>query len=866
MAPMKRIFCLLLCVLCLVGWGSAQPSGRILLNDGWRFHLGDASPEDSLRLSYAQLKPWLLPTANPLLPEDRRHVRPSEEPDGGPFADPAFDDSAWRQLDLPHDWGIEGPFRQEYLGETGKLAWWGQAWYRKSVYVDAADLGKRFFLELDGAMSFSTVWCNGRLVGGWPYGYTSYRIDLTSALEPGENTLAIRLDNPPESSRWYPGGGIYRNVWLTKSDPVGLAWWGTYVTTPHVSSDRASVNLRIELRNNGPEPASVTVTTELFVLGPDGAAVGDVLDCTDTRIEALRDGQTLVQTFVVDTPRLWSPAHPDRYLAVTTVRCGERITECYSTPFGIRRAEFTHEGFFLNGERMMLQGVCLHHDLGALGTAINRSALIRQLRILREMGANAIRTAHNPPAPELLELCDSMGLLVLDEFTDTWRIPKKPNGYALLFDDWWEADFTAMIRRDRNHPSVIAWSIGNETGEQWHPQTYGIARQLTDLAHREDPSRPTTFGSNYWLAASNEFRHTVDLFGFNYKPMLYAAFCRDNPFQPFLGSETASCISTRGFYVFPLSDDKSQGRADFQVSSYDRSAPDWSTPPDAEFEGLDRNPTAAGEFVWTGFDYLGEPTPYNDDYTVLENFSDPEARARAAEELARLGRLRIPSRSSYFGIVDLAGFPKDRYYLYQSRWRPDLPMAHILPHWTWPGREGAVTPVHVYTSGDAAELFVNGRSQGVRRKGPFEYRLRWDSVRYEPGEVRVVTWRNGTLWAESRVETAGKAAFVELASDRPTMRADGEDLLFVTAKITDREGRFVPQAAVRLDFSVEGPVRIVATDNGDPTSHAPFRSSSLKTFNGLALVILRSTGEPGEVRLKVRGDDVAPANLRLLAE
>ena len=553
-------------------------------------------------------------------------------------------------------------------------------------------------------------------------------------------------------------------------------------------------------------------------------------------------------------------------MAVTTVRCEDRIAERYFTRFGIRRAEFTHEGFFLNGERMMLQGVCLHHDLGALGTALNRSALIRQLRILREMGANAIRTAHNPPAPELLELCDSMGLLVLDEFTDTWRIPKKPNGYALLFDDWSEADLTAMIRRDRNHPSVIAWSIGNETGEQWHPQTYGVARQLTDLAHREDPSRPTTFGSNYWLAASNEFRHMVDLFGFNYKPMLYEAFCRNNPFQPFLGSETASCISTRGFYVFPLIDDKSQGRADFQVSSYDRSSPDWSTPPDTEFEGLDRNPTAAGEFVWTGFDYLGEPTPYNDDYTVLENFSDPETRARAAEELARLGRLRIPSRSSYFGIVDLAGFPKDRYYLYQARWRPELPMAHILPHWTWPGREGAVTPVHVYTSGDAAELFVNDRSQGVRRKGPFEYRLRWDSVRYEPGEVRVVTWRNGTLWAESRVETAGKAAFVELASDRPTMRADGEDLLFVTAKITDREGRFVPQAAVRLDFSVEGPVRIVATDNGDPTSHAPFRSSSVKTFNGLALVILRSTGEPGEVRLKVRGDDVAPANLRLLAE
>lgn len=852
--------------LLLAGTAAAQPSGRTRLNDGWKFHRGDAAADDSLRLSYDQLKPWLLPAANPLLTSGKRHDRPAGEPDGGIFASPEFDDSAWRTLDLPHDWGIEGPFRQEYPGETGKLPWWGRAWYRRTLHIGEADRGKRIFLELDGAMSFSTVWCNGRLAGGWPCGYTSYRVDLTPYLLPGDNTLALRLDNPPESSRWYPGGGIYRNVWLTKSDPVGIARWGTFVTTPHVAADRASVNLRITLRNESTEMPAATVTTELFALDGRGKPVGAILARAENAVDEVQDGQLLVQTFAVDNPRLWSPEHPDRYVAVTTVRCGGRVTERYATPFGIRRAEFTHEGFFLNGERLMLQGVCMHHDLGALGAAVNTSALERQLRILKEMGANAVRTAHNPPAPELLELCDRMGFMVLDEFTDTWRMPKKPNGYALLFDDWAEADLTALIRRDRNHPSVIAWSIGNETGEQWHSEMYGISRGLTDLAHREDPSRPTTFGSNYWLAPSNDFRRTVDIFGFNYKPMLYEDFCRNTPFQPFMGTETASCISTRGFYVFPLSDDKSQGRSDFQVSSYDRAAPDWSTPPDTEFEGLDRNPTAAGEFVWTGFDYLGEPTPYNDDYTILDNFSDPEARARAAEELSRLGRLRIPSRSSYFGIVDLAGFPKDRYYLYQARWRPELPMAHILPHWTWPGREGEVTPVHVYTSGDAAELFVNGRSQGMRRKGAFEYRLRWDSVRYEPGEVRVVAYRNGTTWAESRVETAGKAAAMEFASDRPAMRADGEELLFITAKITDRRGRFVPQAMNRIDFSVEGPACIVATDNGDPTSHASFQSHSIEAFNGLALVILRSTGEPGEIRLKARSRGIGSAELLLRAE
>lgn len=852
----------LLCLL-FAFTAAAQPSGRVCLNENWKFHKGDYAAEDSLRLSYDSIRPWILPASDPLLPPEKRHGRPVGEPDGGPFASPGFDDSSWRTLDLPHDWGIEGPFRQEYPGETGKLPWWGQAWYRKTIRMDADMAGKRVFLELDGAMSCSSVWCNGHIAGGWPYGYTSYRVDITPYLVQGENTIAVRLDNPPESSRWYPGGGIYRNVWLTVSEPSGIADWGTFVTTPHVSADKASVNLRIAMRNSDSAEPPAEVSTEIFALDSACRISGTAIAAAETGIEKLHDGQTVIQTFTVENPRLWSPENPALYAAVTTVRTGGRITERYTTRFGIRKAEFTHEGFFLNGKRMMLQGVCMHHDLGALGAAVNTRAIERQLRILKEMGANAIRTAHNPPAPELLDLCDRMGFMVIDEFTDTWRIPKKPNGYALFFDEWAEADMTAMIRRDRNHPCVIAWSIGNETEEQWYPELYGTAQELTLLAHREDLSRPTTFGSNYWLAASNGFRHTVDIFGFNYKPMLYESFSLNSPFQPFMGSETASCISTRGFYVFPLIDDKSEGRSDFQVSSYDRYAPGWSTPPDDEFEGIDRNPSAAGEFVWTGFDYLGEPTPYNDDYTLTGNFSDPDDRARAEAELEELGKMTIPSRSSYFGIVDLAGFPKDRYYLYQSRWRPDLPVAHILPHWTWPGREGEVTPVHVYTSGDSAELFVNGKSLGMKHKGKFEYRLRWDDAVYEPGEVRVIAYKDGKFWAENSTETAGKAAAMELSTDRTEMRADGKDLVFITVKITDRKGRLVPDASNLVEFSVEGPAMIAATDNGDPTSHESFLNHSIKAFHGLALCIIRPAEEPGTVKVKASCRGMKPVEITL---
>lgn len=845
----------------------AQDAGRISFNEGWKFQKGDPASIDS-SLTYSRIKPWILPTANPLLPAEKQKKVPGEKLDGGEYASPSYNDEAWRSLDLPHDWGIEGPFRYEYPGETGKLPWWGVAWYRKNFEIDKSDKGKQFYLELDGAMSYSAIWCNGEFVGGWPYGYSSYAVDLTPYIKVGKkNTLAIRLDNPNESSRWYPGGGIYRNVWLVKTSPVSVAHWGTYLTTPQVSSREATIDLQITLQNKHNSKKPLLVTTDVYLQGKDGKPQGSAVCKAETNLPGISDGQKILQRMVLAHPRLWDVENPNLYVAVTTLLQDGKAINRYTTPFGIRSIRFTeNDGFYLNGKRLNLQGVCMHHDLGALGAAINERALERQLEILKEMGTNAIRTAHNPPAPELLDLCDRMGFVVIDELTDTWTEPKKKNGYAAIFEDWHEPDFVSFIRRDRNHPSVIIWSTGNEVGEQGRTDKFDVSQGLTDIAHREDPTRLTTFGSNHPIASTNGFQKTLDVFGFNYKPHLYERFHQESPTIPVYGSETASCISTRGEYAFPVSNHKGDGKIGFQMSSYDLYAPSWATPPDWEFAGLDKAPASAGEFVWTGFDYLGEPTPFNSDLTVLVNFSDPAERERAEKELAEIGKVRVPSRSSYFGIVDLAGFPKDRYYIYQARWRPDLPMAHLLPHWTWPERVGEITPVHVYTSGDSAELFINGKSQGTRKKGPYEYRLRWDSVRYEPGIVKVVAYKNNAPWATDTQVTAGDAAALTLSGDRPALKADRKDLIFVTVRIVDKDGNLVPRAQNRIHFEVEGPARIVATDNGDPTSHESFQNTYVKAFNGMALAVLRSTGDSGSIRLTATSDGLPAQILTLKAE
>ncbi len=841
---------------------------RLALNADWRFQKGDPAGIEG-QLSYERLKPWIIPTGNDFVKGEKKPERPKGEPVKDiSYAQTKFNDGAWRQLNLPHDWGIEGPFKQEYPGETGKLPWWGVGWYRKHFNVSPNEKGKQFYLDIDGAMAYATVWLNGKFVGGWPYGYASFELDLTPYIEFGaDNVIAIRLDNPPDSSRWYPGGGIYRNVWLVKTAPVHVAHWGTYVTTSQGVGVDANIDLTIQVQNNSAREANGFARVQLFELAGDGKQVGKPAAASSPLKFSVQANATqpIAAAFRLKQPKLWNLKTPNLYVAVTSIEFGGRVVDRYETVFGIRDIDFNaNGGFLLNGEGVKLQGVCDHHDLGALGSALNLRALERQLEILKEMGVNAIRTSHNPPAPELLDLADRMGFLVMDEAFDAWRRGKKKNDYHLLFDDWHEQDLRAQVRRDRNHPSVILWSIGNEIGEQGNAEGHALAGELREIVHDEDTTRPVTAGANNVNAAYNGFQKMVDVYGYNYKPTEYGKFRQSNPLIPLFASETASTVSTRGEYFFPVAADKALGRADFQMSSYDLYAPRWAWPPDVEFKGLDEFPFTAGEFVWTGFDYLGEPTPYDRDSTALLNFTDPGRQDQASKELKDTTKIKVPSRSSYFGIVDLAGFKKDRFYIYQARWRPDLPMAHILPHWNWPERAGQVTPVHVYTSGDEAELFLNGRSLGRKKKAQYEYRLRWDEVKYEPGELRVVAYKNGRPWAEDRMKTTGSAARLILKVDHARIKSDGDDLAFVTVMITDRDGLPVPRANNRIQFEVSGPGEIVATDNGDPTNLESFQAKDRNAFNGLCLVIIRShRGKPGIIKLRAKSAGLNPAEISI---
>ncbi|ACB74640.1 beta-galactosidase GalB [Opitutus terrae] len=851
---------------------SDAPRERVSFDAGWKFIKGD-TPYAGGSLDYERIKDWVLPTGDELLnqPPVRAPRRPRDPEREVKFAHVDFDDRSWRSVDLPHDWGIEAPFQQDLSGDTGKLPWFGVAWYRKTFTLPAEDAGRRIALELDGAMSYALVWCNGAFVGGWPYGYTSWRVDLTPHLKPGgSNVIAIRLDNPNWSSRWYPGGGLYRHTWLTKTAPVHVAPWGVFVTTPEVSAESALVDVAVTLANDTDARADVRVGVRLFAADPQGRAVGAPVASSEPRALRAVPGKAvkLAHTFRVAQPRRWSLRERHRYVAETTVLEGDRVIDRIETPFGIRTIAHTpNHGFLLNGERVPLRGVCNHHDLGALGSAINERALERQLEILQAMGGNAIRTSHNPPAPELLELCDRMGFLVMVEAFDCWQAGKTPDDYSRVFHDWHEKDLRAMIRRDRNHPCVIQWSIGNEIREQWEPDGWRLAAHLAGIVREEDRTRAVAAGFNAIVSGYNGFQSVVDLVGYNYKPAEYAKLRATHPQIVQQGAETASTISSRGEYFFPVSEDKAQGRADFQVSSYDLYTPPWATTPDTEWKAQDENPFVLGEFVWTGFDYLGEPTPYNADVTNLLNFSDAAGRAKMQQELDALGKIRVPSRSSYFGIIDLAGFPKDRFYLYQARWRPELPMAHILPHWNWPERVGQVTPVFVYSSGDEAELFLNGKSLGRQKRGPGEYRFRWNDVVYQPGELKVVTYKNGKPWADAVQRTTGAAAKLLAQPDRAALRADGRDLSFVTITVADRDGLLVPRSKNKLTFSITGPATIAAVDNGDATSFEPFQARERSAYNGLALVILRTKpGESGPITLRAESTGLAPIEVTLKSE
>ncbi len=796
-------------------------------------------------------------------------VTPDREP--ADLMLPGVNDNSWRTVDLPHDWAIEGPFSDTLENNTGLLPWKGIGWYRKHFKISDSEGNKRFYIDFDGAMAYAKVWLNGNFVGEWPYGYSSFRLDLTPYILTGkENIIAVRLDTKKWDSRWYPGAGLYRNVWLVKTDQIHIAHNGVFCTTPSITKEKGNVSVNAEIENHTAKPAEITVRAQIYKIDKNAEPSGaPVAQSTEAKALITASGRHNFRLdLVVNNPLLWDLENPELYRSVVTVSAGSVVTDSYEQDFGFRTLNFTaRDGFYLNGKKVQVNGVCNHHDLGALGAAFNIRAAQRQLEILREMGCNAIRTSHNPPASELLDLCDRMGFLVEDEAFDCWRAGKKPNDYNKLFDAWHEEDLALLVRRDRNHPSVILWSIGNEVPDQDKPY---LALNLRNIVRSVDPTRLVTSGCDHDYSGTDGFQKSLDVFGINYRIYRYDAFFAlpDNKNLPFHSSESASTVSSRGEYFFPVVqgdlDNNLPGKGIFQISSYDLAYPSWATTPDQQWAVMDKHPGVFGEFVWTGFDYLGEPTPYYGDLTGLT----PQTRRyeQIKKMLQEQGVTEVPSRSSYFGILDLAGFKKDRFWLYQSRWRPDLPMAHILPHWNWPERKGLVTPVHVYTSGDEAELFLNGKSLGKKKKGEFEYRLRWDNVVYQPGELRVVSYKNGVKWAEDVMKTTGKPYQLSMSADRPSVIADGKDLVFVTVRIEDKDKLIVPRSNNQLNFSIQGPGRIVATDNGDATSHELFQSPSRKAFNGMCLVIVAAEkGATGPIILKGESKGLKSATVTITA-
>jgi len=747
---------------------------------------------------------------------------------------PSFDDKQWETVIVPHDWAISGPFNgnndiqkvkieqngeQEATmkaGRTGGLPFIGTGWYRLSFSVPGLEAGRRAVLLFDGAMSNAIVYVNGKKVGSWPYGYNSFSFDITDYIHAKQpNTLAVRLEDFEQASRWYPGAGLYRNVHLIVTNDTHIPVWGTYVTAPAVSASQATVQLLTTIDRS----AKAQVEVRTVLLNAAGKKVGTVT----TLVPA--DSTVARQEFIIKQPALWSPETPVLYKAITRLYEGNQLKDEYETPFGIRSIEYkAGKGFLLNGQQRKFKGVCNHHDLGPLGAAVNTAALRRQLRLLKDMGCDAIRTSHNMPAPELVKLCDEMGILLMVESFDEWKAPKVKNGYSQYFDEWVEKDLVNMVHHYRNNPSNIMWSIGNEVPDQSSPNGKDIARRLQDICHREDPTRPVTAGMDRIDDALNKgFAAVLDIPGFNYKPARYPEAHSRLPQGFLMGTETASTVSSRGVYKFPLAFYKGKMYDDNQCSSYDFEACSWSQVPDDEFVQQDDLDYVIGEFVWTGFDYLGEPTPYDSKW---------------------------PSHSSYFGIFDLAGIPKDRFYLYRSKWNTQQATLHLLPHWTWPGREGQTTPVFCYTSYPSAELFVNGKSMGKLSKDTSShqsrYRLMWKDVVYQPGTIKVVAYDGkGKAVAEDSVRTAGAPHHIVLETDRRSLSPDGKDLAYITASVVDKDGNLCPHATNELHFNVTGAGSFKAVANGDATNLEPFQKPQMKTFSGKLVFIVQSAVEKG---------------------
>ena len=787
----------------------------------------------------------------------REEPQSLEQPAGGA-------DIKWQTLNLPHDWAIAGPFRIDLPGRTGKLPYAGIGWYRKKFTIPESQQDKHFFIEFDSAMSHSKVWLNGHYLGEWIYGYTSFQFDLTPHIKFGEeNTIAVRLDNPPDSSRWYPGGGIYRHVWLSSVNPVRVAHWGTCITTSEVIRESARIKIESEIENKFGQDQTLTIRHQI---SNSASSIEIIAEADPREIIIKSNGKSASAIEIqIPNPKLWDLENPHQYYAHTIIEADNKKLDACITPFGIRQIEFSgSEGFKLNGKKVNMKGVCLHHDLGPLGAAIHERAIQRQLELLKEMGCNAIRTSHNPPAPELLDLCDKMGFLVIDETFDTWRKTKTENDYGNHFGEWHRKDLMAMIKRDRNHPSIVMWSTGNEIAEQGDPEAgHQLPRELTEFVNQLDPTRPTTAGCNHGESWKNGFAETINAMGLNYKPQQYEGFHKLYPDRPIYSAESSSCLSSRGEYFFPVVDEHDGGFFNYQVNSYDLNFPPWGSKPDTEFAAQDKNEYVFGEFVWTGFDYLGEPTPYNDDQTILLNFQNEDQRRELEKDIKERGG-KAPSRSSYFGILDLCGFKKDRFYLYQANWRPDFPMAHILPHWNWPERLGELTPVQVYTSGDEAELFLNGKSLGRKSKEKFQYRLTWPDIIYEPGELKVIAYKNEKQWAGATRQTTGEAAKLILSTDRAGICSDGRDLSYVTVSVADKKNQTVPRANPKIEFEIEGPGEIVATGNGDATNHESFISKQRQAYNGLCLAIIRSIkNQPGEIKVSAKSAGLTSAEIKI---
>lgn len=766
---------------------------------------------------------------------------------------PAFNDTKWETVTIPHDWAIFGPFDKNNdlqnvavtqnfetqaslkTGRTGGLPYVGTGWYRTTFHSTP---GKQTTLIFDGAMSEARVFVNGKEACFWPYGYNSFYCDVTGLVnEDGKNNvLAVRLENRPQSSRWYPGAGLYRNVHVVTTEKIHVPVWGTQITTPFVKDEYASVCLHTTILNAG--KTELTVTTD--IVDADGQVVS-----TKTNKGYINHDQPFTQNFIVERPKLWSPETPVLYKVMSKIYAGDTLLDTYTTRFGIRTIEYVPDkGFYLNRKRRKFQGVCNHHDLGPLGAAVNVAALRHQLTLLKNMGCDAIRTSHNMPAPELVELCDEMGFMMMLEPFDEWDIAKCDNGYHRFFNEWAEKDMVNMLRQYRNNPCVVMWSIGNEVPTQWSPEGYKVAKFLQDICHREDPTRPVTCGMDQVKSVlANGFAAMLDIPGLNYRAHMYDEAYERLPQNLILGSETSSTVSSRGVYKFPVERKAGAMYDDHQSSSYDLEYCSWSNIPDIDFARAEDHDWTIGQFVWTGFDYLGEPSPYDTD--------------------------AWPNHSSMFGIIDLASIPKDRYYLYRSVWNKEAETLHILPYWNWEGREGEKTPVFVYTNYPSAELFINGKSYGrqtKRKDGTVEnrYRLMWYDAVYQPGEVKVVAYdEQGNPAAEKTIRTAGKPHHIELVTDRTSLQADGKDLAYITLRIVDKDGNLCPNDGRLVNFKVKGAGKYRASANGDPTCLDLFHKPEMHAFGGMLTVIVQSGEKVGDIELQATAKGVKAGIIRI---